>query len=334
MNATIFPEKKKHYPVLLSEVINIITPQNGGTFIDCTFGQGGYSKKILEYPNTKVIAIDRDKNSQHIASDFKKKFEDRFSFHNIKFSQIKDLNLKDEIKGIIFDLGYSINQIKDLSTGLSFDSKGELNMKMGLNDFSAKDVINKLDQKELEQIFRYFGEEKNSKLISKKIVLERQKKNLDTQDLVNIVKRLKKRHYTKTNPATKVFQALRIFVNKEISELSKSLEASASIVSQNGIVLTVSFHSLEDKICKFFFNHLSKQDKVSRYLPEKKSTKKSFSLITKKPVTPGSQELKLNPPSRSAKLRAIKKIGTYENNMNVFLKYKNLFNIENFSEKL
>ena len=176
MSATILPEKNLHYPVLLNEVINIITPQNGGTFIDCTFGQGGYSKKILEYPNTKVIAIDRDKNSQHIASYLKKKFEDRFYFHNIKFSQIKDLNLKDEIKGIIFDLGYSINQIKDLSTGLSFDSKGELNMKMGLNDFSAKDVINKLDQKELEQIFKYFGEEKNSKLISKKIVLERQKK--------------------------------------------------------------------------------------------------------------------------------------------------------------
>ena len=299
MSATILPEKTLHYPVLLNEVINIITPQNGGTFIDCTFGQGGYSKKILEYPNTKVIAIDRDKNSLHIASDLKKKFEDRFSFHNIKFSQIKDLNLKDEIKGIIFDLGYSLNQIKDLSTGLSFDSEGELNMKMGLNDFSAKDVINKLDQKELEQIFKYFGEEKNSKLISKKIVVERQKKNLDTQDLVNIVKKVKKKHYTKTNPATKVFQALRIFVNKEISELSKSLEASASIVSQNGIVLTVSFHSLEDKICKFFFNHLSQQDKISRYLPEEKTKKKSFSLITKKPVTPSSQELKLNPPSLS-----------------------------------
>ena len=289
MSATILPEKTLHYPVLLNEVINIITPQNGGTFIDCTFGQGGYSKKILEYPNTKVIAIDRDKNSLHIASGLKKKFEDRFYFHNIKFSQIKDLKIDDEVKGIIFDLGYSLNQIKDLSRGLSFDSKGDLNMKMGLNDFSAKDVINKLDQKELEQIFKYFGEEKNSKLISKKIVLERQKKNLDTQDLVNIVKRVKKNYYTKTNPATKVFQALRIFVNKEISELSRSLEASASIVSQNGIILTVSFHSLEDKICKFFFNYLSKQDKVSRYLPEKKTTKKSFSLITKKPVTPGSQ---------------------------------------------
>ena len=334
MSATISPEKILHYPVLLNEVINIITPQNGGTFIDCTFGQGGYSKKILEYPNTKVIAIDRDTNSFQIASDLKKNFKDRFSFYNIKFSQIKDLKIDDEVKGIVFDLGYSLIQIKDLSRGLSFDSKGELNMKMGLNDFSAKDVINKLDQKELEQIFKFFGDEKNSKLISKKIVLERQKKNLDTQDLVNIVKKSKKKYYAKTNPATKVFQALRIFVNKEINELTKGLIESANIVSQNGIILTVSFHSLEDKICKFFFNHLSKQDKVSRYLPEKKSTKMSFSLITKKPIIPGSQELELNPSSRSAKLRAIKKIGIYENDKNIFLKYQNLLNIEKISEKL
>ena len=152
--------------------------------------------------------------------------------------------------------------------------------------------------------------------------------------MVTIVKSTKKKYYSKTNPATKVFQALRIFVNKEISELTKGLKESANIVSQNGVILTVSFHSLEDKICKFFFNHLSKQDKVSRYLPEKKSTKMSFSLITKKPVIPGSQELKLNPPSRSAKLRAVKKIDTYENNKNVFFKYKNLLNIEKLSEKL
>ena len=152
--------------------------------------------------------------------------------------------------------------------------------------------------------------------------------------MVTIVKKTKKKYYTKTNPATKVFQALRIFVNKEISELTRGLKESANIVGQNGVILTVSFHSLEDKICKFFFNHLSKQDKVSRYLPEKKSTKMPFNLITKKPVIPGSQELNLNPPSRSAKVRAIKKIDTYENDNNVFLKYKNLLSIEKFSEKL
>ena len=163
--------------MLLNEVIDIITPQISGTFVDCTFGQGGYSKKILEYPNTKVIAIDRDKNSLHIASDLKKKFEDRFSFHNIKFSQIKDLKIDDEVKGIIFDLGYSMKPSKDLSRGLSFDSKGELNIEDAVNDFSAKDTINKLDQKELEQIFKHFGEKKNSNLYPK-IKLERQKKSL------------------------------------------------------------------------------------------------------------------------------------------------------------
>ena len=133
------------------------------------------------------------KNSAHCIR-FKKKFEDRFSFHNIKFSQINDLKINDEVKGIVFDLGYSLNQIKDLSRGLSFDSEGELNMKMGLNDFSAKDVINKLDQKELEQIFKYFGEEKIQNLYPKKLYLS-DKKSLDTQDLVNIVKRAKKALY-------------------------------------------------------------------------------------------------------------------------------------------
>ena len=335
MSATILPEKTFHYPVLLNEVINIITPQNGGTFIDCTFGQGGYSKKILEYPNTKVIAIDRDKNSLHIASDLKKKFEDRFSFHNIKFSQIKDLKIDDEVKGIIFDLGYSLNQIKDLSRGLSFDSKGELNMKMGLNDFSAKDVINKLDQKELEQIFKYFGEEKNSKLISKKIVLERQKKNLDTQDLVNIVKRAKKKYYTKTNPATKVFQALRIFVNKEISELINGLINSAKILKKNGILAVVTFHSLEDKIVKYFFKSLSENKSISRYEPKVQQKKISFKMPLKKPIVPSDKELKENLPSRSAKLRyLIKHADDYEIESDILNKFSELIEIENLGLKL
>ena len=232
------------------------------------------------------------------------------------------------------DLGYSLIQIKDPKKGLSFNSQGPLNMMMGLNDFSANEAVNNLEDKELEKILKYFGDENDAKIIAKNIVKERQLKIIDTQELVRIIEKSKRKKNYRVHSSTKTFQALRIFVNKEISELSKSLEASASIIGQNGIILTVSFHSLEDRICKFFFNHLSKQDKVSRYLPEKNSSKMSFNLITKKSITPSSQELKLNPPSRSAKLRAIKKIGTYENNMNVFLKYENLLNIENFSEKL
>ena len=156
MDATIVPEVQKHYPVLLKEIISIISPQYGGTFIDCTFGQGGYSKKILEFENTKVIALDRDIECEVKANQLKNKFDDRFLFKNIKFSQLNNLKLKNEnVKGIIFDLGYSYVQIKDPKKGLSFESKGNLNMQMGLNNYSAEDVINKLDEKELDKIFKF-----------------------------------------------------------------------------------------------------------------------------------------------------------------------------------
>ena len=156
----------KHYPVLLNELISIISPQHGGTFIDCTFGQGGYTKKILSFQNTQVIALDRDIESKKIAEKILKNYQGRFSFRNKKFSQLNDLKIKKEnIKAIIFDLGYSYSQIKDPKKGLSFNSTGDLNMQMGLNNFSAKDVINKLDIKELEKIFKFFGEEKELSLI-------------------------------------------------------------------------------------------------------------------------------------------------------------------------
>ena len=192
MRATIIPEIKKHYPVLLDEIISIITPQYGGSFIDCTFGQGGYSKKILEFPNTKVIAIDRDIDSEKIASNFKKKFKDRFLFFNNKFSDINNLNIKNQkIKAIVFDLGYSFLQIKNPKKGLSFNSKGKLNMRMGLNNFSASDVVNKLTKNDLGKIFKFFGEEKDYNKIASKIIEERKKKEIDTPTLVKIIKSTK-----------------------------------------------------------------------------------------------------------------------------------------------
>jgi len=143
----------KHYPVLLNELISIISPQHGGTFIDCTFGQGGYTQKILSYKNTNVIALDRDIESKIIADRILDNFKDRFIFKNKRFSQLSDLKLKNEnIKGVVFDLGYSFTQIKDPKKGLSFNSTGELNMQMGLNNFSAKDVINKLNGDRLKTI--------------------------------------------------------------------------------------------------------------------------------------------------------------------------------------
>ena len=150
----------KHYPVLLNEIISIITPQHGGTFIDCTFGQGCYTKKILSYKDTQVIAIDRDIESKKIADKISEKFANRFIFKHKKFSQLNNLKLKDQkIRGILFDLGYSFTQIKDSKKGLSFNYVGDLNMQMGLNNFSASDVINNLDILELEKIFKFFGEE-------------------------------------------------------------------------------------------------------------------------------------------------------------------------------
>ena len=150
----------KHYPVLLNEIISIITPQHGGTFIDCTFGQGGYTKKILSYKDTQVIAIDRDIESKKIADKISEKFPNRFIFKHKKFSQLDNLKLKNEkIRGILLDFGYSFTQIKDPKKGLSFNSVGDLNMQMGLNNFSASDAINNLDVHELEKIFKFFGEE-------------------------------------------------------------------------------------------------------------------------------------------------------------------------------
>jgi 16S rRNA (cytosine1402-N4)-methyltransferase len=321
---------------LLNEIISIITPQYGGTFIDCTFGQGGYTKKILEFPNTKIIGLDRDQDSKKIALDVKNKFKNRFIFNNRKFSEISNLNLDGEkIKAIIFDLGYSYAQIKDPKKGLSFSALGELNMKMGLNNFSAKDVINKLDQKDLEKIFKFFGEEKDSKRIAYKILKVREVKKIDTQELVKIIESSKRKKNYKIHSATKVFQALRIFVNKEISELIYGLINATKILEKNGIIIVVSFHSLEDKIVKYFFKSLSETKSISRYMPKVKEKIKLFKVINKKPIIPSVKEIIKNPPSRSAKLRFVIKQGDILNfETDILEKFKNLIEIENYSNKL
>ena len=334
MSATIVPDNNLHYPVLLKEVLSIISPQNGGTFIDCTFGQGGYSKKILQFPKAKVIAFDRDQKSKLIAENFKNKFKDRFQFYNRRFSEIDIIKTSDQIKGIIFDLGFSYNQIKDPSKGLSFNYKGKLNMKMGLNKFSAEDVVKNLTAKELEKIFKYYGEEKHSKIISKKIVSERKYKDLLTEDLVSIIN-LTKKNYTNKNKSTKIFQALRILVNNEISELILGLSKSCNLISKNGVIAVVSFHSIEDRICKFFFNEISNLRKVSRYLPINNTKEVSFNLIKKKPILPTKTEIEKNAPSRSAKLRAIKRSTTKKIDTKfIFEKFRYLLEIEKITSRL
>ena len=326
----------KHYPVLLNELISIITPQHGGTFIDCTFGQGGYSKKILGFRNTNVIALDRDIKSKKEADKVLNKYPGRFIFKNKKFSQLGDLKLKNEnIKGIVFDLGYSFTQIKDPEMGLSFKSTGDLNMMMGINDFSAKDVINRLDAAELFQIFKFFGEEKEAKKISSKIIKERKSKIIDNQGLIKIIDQAKRKKNFKIHNATKIFQALRIFVNKEISELINGLITATKILKKNGIIAVITFHSLEDKIVKYFFKSLSENKSVSRYVPKLDQRETLFKLVQKKPIVASSKELFENLPSRSAKLRyVIKKDEFYNFETDIFKKFDHLIKIEKFGDKL
>jgi len=192
MSATINLEKK-HFPVLLDELIKIISPRYSGTFLDCTFGQGGYTEKILENPNNKIIAFDRDKNAINLSKKFKKHFKSRFEFYHKKFSDIQNID-RQNLKGIIFDLGYSTDQIFDENKGLSFNFKGKLNMKMGLNSFSAYEVINKLNKEELAKIFKYFGDEKDARKISQRIIRKRNQNLLTTKDLVEIINKEKKNY--------------------------------------------------------------------------------------------------------------------------------------------
>ncbi len=328
MNATINLENK-HFPVLLKELISIISPLYGGTFIDCTFGQGGYSEKILENKQNNIIALDRDKDVLSNTSKLQKKYDKRFKFYNLKFSQLDQIKLKNhKIKGIIFDLGYSFNQIKNSQKGLSFSDKGKLNMRMGINDFSANEIISNMDENNLAKVFKVFGDEKYSKKIAKKIVEKRKDKIIKTEDLVQIIDNVKKYQKTKIHNSTKVFQALRILVNKEISELINGLINSFNLIPIGGIIAVVSFHSIEDRIVKFFFKHYSEQRNFSRYLPETEIPEKCFKLINKKPIFPSLSEIKKNPPSRSAKLRYGIKTNDKCDFSEFREKFRNLINIE------
>ena len=208
-------------------------------------------------------------------------------------------------------------------------------MQMGLNDFSAKDVINKLNAKELENIFKFFGEEKESKKIAINIVNKRKKKELSTSDLVDLIEQTKKKHNFRLHKATKVFQALRIFVNKEISELIYGLIAATKILKKDGILAVVTFHSIEDKIVKYYFKSLSQNKSISRYIPKIDQPDTLFKMLEKKPKLPSVKELKENISSRSAKLRyVIKKKDFYDLSTDIFDKFKKLIEIENLGNKL
>ena len=222
------PQKKSqdlfHFPVMLEEVIKACSLSKGGNFVDCTFGGGGYSKEILKFPNTKVIALDRDSHVKDKAKKIKEKYSERFSFFNEKFSNLdRVIKKEDKVDAIIFDLGISSLQLLDLSRGFSFKSKDKIDMSMGLTKLSAEQILNEYDENYLKIILKTFGEENEASRIARNIVRARKIKQISTiSELVKIIESSKKKDYSKKiNVCTKTFQALRIFVNKETTELVK-----------------------------------------------------------------------------------------------------------------
>ncbi len=321
-----------HFPVMLNEVLRISSPSAGGKFIDCTFGGGGYSKEILKFDKTNVQALDRDKKALSIAKDLKKKFPQRFKFYQIKFSQL-DVVPNDHVDIIIFDLGLSSIQLDDLDRGFSFKSDKKLDMAMGLNEISALDVINNLSEADLKSVIKNLGDEQEASKIAKNIVKHRNiKKITNTADLVKIIEKSKKKKYfNKINPCTKTFQALRIFVNKEITELINGITKATKKLKPGGKILVISFHSIEDRIIKYFFHNFSKNKaRPSRYLPETKINELAlFDEYKNKVIRASKKEIDQNNRSRSAKLRfATRSNDKFEHPKDLIKKFKKYLDLE------
>ena len=324
-----------HIPVMLNEVLKISSPSSGGKFIDCTFGGGGYSKEILKFLSTNVQAIDRDKKSLLIAEEFKKKFPLRFKFYRIKFSQLDTVS-KDNVDVIIFDLGLSTIQLDDLERGFSFKSHKKLNMTMGLNEISALEAINNLSEVDLKLVIKNLGDEKEASKIAKNIVKHRNiKKITSTDTLVKIIEKSKKKNFlNKINPCTKTFQALRIFVNKEITELINGIIVATKKLKPGGKILVVSFHSLEDKIIKYFFSNFSKnKSRPSRYLPENETSETTlFNEYKNRVFRPSKYEIGNNNRARSAKLRfAIRNRNKFRYPKDLIKKFKKYLDLESIN---
>ena len=295
-------EKTGHVPVLLNEVIDVLKPQPMKTYIDATFGDGGYSKKILETSDCNIVAIDRDAFVNDRAKKFQDKYHERFKFFNYRFSELDNLlnslNIK-KIDGFIFDLGVSSMQIDNKDRGFSFQNDGKLDMRMSQNGLTAEEIINEYSENDIADIIFQYGDERKSRKIAKKIVSERLNKRItSTVELAKIVSSCFVKRYYKTHPATKTFQAIRIFVNKEIEELIDGLNIATKFLSENGKLCIVTFHSIEDRIVKNFFKITGSKNYVSN--EEKGNLLYNYS---NKLIKPSEEEISNNRRSRSSKLR-------------------------------
>ena len=280
------------------EMLEVIAPVAGGTYVDATVGLGGHSEMILNKigQSGKVVGIDRDDNA--LARTAERLQDTRLILKKGSFSDMESIlhsqGLEDA-DGVLFDLGVSMMQLKDLHRGFSFNSDERLDMRMDISqELSAWDVVNGYSERELVRILKEYGEEYRAIKIVRAIINERRKKNIDTcAELAEVISKAIGRH-GKTHPATKTFQALRIEVNRELDELRKGLDASLRILRKGGRLCVISYHSLEDRMVKHFINENEKAAIVKK--------------LMKKPLVPAIDEIRANPSSRSAKLRGAEKL--------------------------
>ncbi|MAJ24569.1 MAG: 16S rRNA (cytosine(1402)-N(4))-methyltransferase [Rickettsiales bacterium] len=306
----------KHIPVMMDKAIDALNVRDDLNYIDVTFGMGGYSEAILEKAKCNLLALDKDSYVSGFAKKIKNKYKKRFSFINKDFNSLDNiLERRKSISingGIVADLGVSSMQIDDEKRGFSFMRDGPLDMRMNCRGMSAKDLISNADEKELSKILWEYGEEKQSRAIARLIVKERELYAIDsTFKLVKIIKKAKKNYYKKkTHPATQTFQAIRIYINKELESLAGLLKLSENILLPGARLVIITFHSLEDRMVKIFFNKLSgKQSNLNRHLPQLKINKTiKFKALSNKPINPSVEEINENNRARSAKLRAVERI--------------------------
>ncbi len=295
---------QKHIPVMLNEVLQHLNPQDNKTYVDATFGNGGYTSAILDAANCKVIAIDRDPTVLPRVEELKKVYGSRFEFVSGRFGNIKDI-IKTPVDGFVFDIGVSSMQLDEAQRGFSFSKEAPLDMRMSLTGTSAADIVNNTEEKELADLIYAYGEEKKSRQIAHKIIEYRKIKPIETTtELAEIVYSVIHKTYGHTDPATRTFQALRIAVNEELQELEYGLEAASNLLKPEGRLVVVDFHSLEDRIVKKFFNKKAgKTEGVSRYMPQIKDNPDIFFEIISKAIMPSKEECNQNSRARSAKLR-------------------------------
>jgi len=298
----------RHIPVLGREAVEMLAPHDGGIYVDATFGAGGYSRSILDTAGTRVIGIDRDRSAIAAGFDLVDRSGGRLTLVEDRFSNLAGICAAQgvqEIDGVVMDVGVSSMQLDQAARGFSFRLGGPLDMRMGHDGPTAADVIAKASEADLANIIYIFGEERHSRSLARAIVAARkQAPVVTTRALSDIVAKVVRSKPGEIHPATRTFQALRIFVNEELDELHLALSAAERVLKPGGRLVVVSFHSLEDRIVKNFLVDRSGAAGGSRHLPEVARAAPSFHLLTKRPITPDENEISANPRARSAKLRA------------------------------